>query len=244
MSSVKPLIIAHRGASGLETENTVASFTLAGQGACFGIETDLHVTGDGKYILIHDDNTMRVSGVDLAVEKTPFDRLREVSLFAFGTKTPSDALCPPTLAEYIRVCRTYDKSAVLELKNPIPPHHIASVVEEIRTLGWLDRTVFISFYPENMIALRNIAPSAHLQFLLHQMPEEESILLHFLAGYQLDLDAGYSILTADLVEKVHALGQRVNVWTVNEHDQYTKLLTWGVDYITTNYPDTIASDTL
>lgn len=58
--------IAHRGLSGIETENTVAAFLAAANRSYYGIETDVHLTKDGKFILIHDDRTKRLCdmGVD------------------------------------------------------------------------------------------------------------------------------------------------------------------------------------
>ena len=53
---------AHRGVSGLETENTAAAFIAAGQRTYFGIETDIHKTADGHFICCHDSNIERVSG--------------------------------------------------------------------------------------------------------------------------------------------------------------------------------------
>ena len=55
-------LIAHRGVSGIERENTAAAFVAAGNRGYYGIETDVHVTKDGKYIIIHDDDTKRVFG--------------------------------------------------------------------------------------------------------------------------------------------------------------------------------------
>jgi len=63
-------LVAHRGLSGIELENTNAAFVAAGNRSYFGIETDVHVTKDKKYILIHDSSTLRVSGVDINVEET------------------------------------------------------------------------------------------------------------------------------------------------------------------------------
>lgn len=53
-------MIAHRGVSGIECENTAAAFVTAGNRSYFGIETDVHRTADGQYIIIHDDDTKRV----------------------------------------------------------------------------------------------------------------------------------------------------------------------------------------
>ena len=69
-------IIAHRGVSGLETENTLPAFIAAANRSYFGIETDVHVTKDGKFILHHDDSTLRLTDKDLVIEETDFDALR------------------------------------------------------------------------------------------------------------------------------------------------------------------------
>ena len=68
----KTKLIAHRGLSGIETENTAAAFVAAGNRDYYGIETDVHKTADGKYIIIHDDNTGRVANENLSVEKSDF----------------------------------------------------------------------------------------------------------------------------------------------------------------------------
>ena len=75
-------MIAHRGLSGIKRENTVAAFDLAGEHSYFGIETDVHVTSDNKYVIIHDSLTSRVSATSYLVEKTPLDTLRKVKLYA------------------------------------------------------------------------------------------------------------------------------------------------------------------
>ena len=62
-------MIAHRGVSGLERENTNAAFVAASNRSYFGIETDVHVTRDGKFIIHHDDNIKRMTGVDAVIEE-------------------------------------------------------------------------------------------------------------------------------------------------------------------------------
>ena len=75
-------MVAHRGLSGLETENTNAAFVAAGnRESYFGIETDIHRTLDGKYIIFHDDNTKRMAKDSMIVEETTFDTLRSLHLY-------------------------------------------------------------------------------------------------------------------------------------------------------------------
>ena len=59
------LLVAHRGLSGIETENTNAAFVAAGNRSYYGIETDIHRTTDGRFVVCHDDNLLRVADVDI-----------------------------------------------------------------------------------------------------------------------------------------------------------------------------------
>ena len=57
-------MVAHRGLSGLEKENTCSAFVAAcNRATYFGVETDVHRTADGQFVIFHDDNTARV-GID------------------------------------------------------------------------------------------------------------------------------------------------------------------------------------
>ena len=47
-------VIAHRGLSGLEKENTNSAFVAAGNRSYYGIETDIHRTKDGHFVINHD----------------------------------------------------------------------------------------------------------------------------------------------------------------------------------------------
>ena len=73
-------MIAHRGLSGIERENTYPAFVAAGNRSYFGIETDVHVTLDGKFVIIHDETTERVSlgKINLNVENCTFDEIKDV----------------------------------------------------------------------------------------------------------------------------------------------------------------------
>ena len=74
----KTKMIAHRGLSGIEPQNTSIAFAAAGNRSYFGIETDVHITKDGKYVIIHDDVTSNVSNTGLTVENTDFEVLRNI----------------------------------------------------------------------------------------------------------------------------------------------------------------------
>ena len=70
------LMVAHRGVSGLEKENTNAAFVAAGNRSYYGVETDVHKTADGQFIIIHDHTTKRVGVDNLNVEESTYETAR------------------------------------------------------------------------------------------------------------------------------------------------------------------------
>lgn len=231
IQSRSTLMVAHRGLSGIELENTNAAFIAAGNRSYFGIETDVHKTSDGKFVVIHDDNTLRVSGIDMQVEGSAFDELRSIRLrSADGDEKRADMLIP-TLKEYISTCKRYEKIAVLELKNEFTSEEIKAICDEINEKEYLDRVIFISFCFENLVRLREFYPEQTVQFLTDGYTDE---LPGLLSEHKFDLDIHYAALTKERIELLHKNGIKVNCWTCNDRDAGEKLCEFGVDYITTN----------
>ena len=226
-------MIAHRGVCGLEKENTAAAFVAAGNRSYFGIETDIHETKDGKFIIIHDDNTIRVSGEDYIVEQSDFDTLRGITLFDRKSEEKRADLVLPTLEEYISICKRYEKIAVLELKNEMKPEIVLEIAKTIEEMEYLDSTIFISFALSNLIALKEAYPKQRAQYLVEGI-DDITALIATLKLYHLDIDAKHTCMTEEFVKEFHSNGIEVNVWTVNKVEIAEELEEIGVDYITTN----------
>ena len=223
-------MIAHRGVSGLELENTCPAFVAAGVKSYYGIETDVHVTKDGEFIVVHDDDLKRIAGLDLSVEGSTFETLRKVELKDKDGSQRKD-LFLPSLEEYIIICRKYDKQAILELKNPMPKEKVWEIAERIEKLGWFEHTTFISFAGENLVYLREKYPTASAQYLLELVADKD---IDFMVKHKLDADlCGYCV-TKELVEKLHSLGIKVNVWTLDLEEHGQMAIACGVDFITSN----------
>lgn len=225
-------MIAHRGLSGLERENTCAAFVAAGnRAAYFGIETDVHSTSDGKFVIFHDDNTERV-GIDrLEIEKTTFETLRRLQLTDLDGKRGRTDLVIPTLEEYIRICQKYEKYCILELKSEFRPTEVKKIISLIDRIGYLDHVIFISFYLSDLIALRRYLPDQPAQYLLGEWSDEA---FSAMKEYRLDLDIWYRSLSREIVDQVHNAGLLVNAWTVDEKEAAEKLIDMGVDFLTSN----------
>ena len=225
------LMVAHRGVSSCEAENTNAAFVAAGSRSYYGIETDTHVTKDGQFVVIHDNSTKRVAEVNIPVEESSLYELQQILLRDIDGTTARGDLKIPTLSEYIRICKKYEKVCVLELKNSFLETNIEKLVAEIRSCDYLDHVIFISFHEENMITLRKLLPDHPLQLLTTTWNENA---LKLLTDYHLDLDIEYKALTCEIIQDLHAKGIKVNCWTCDDPTAAEQLIEWGVDYITSN----------
>lgn len=225
-------MVAHRGVSKLERENTYAAFVAAGNRSYWGVETDVRTTADGHFIILHDENTARVSGKEgLVPEKSTLAQLREVRLLDMDGNPGNEALCLPTLEEYILVCKRYEKECVLELKTEMDEATTKAMLDRIEALGYLDHVTFISFIASDLVHVKALCPEARAQFLFGSLTEE---IFDFVKQYHLDVDVHHAKLTKEEVRRYHTNGIEVNCWTVDDPTDAARLIEWGVDYITSN----------
>lgn len=232
LDSGKVRMIAHRGLSGLEKENTCAAFIAAGnREKYYGIETDVHRTKDGYFVVFHDDNTARVGIDPMVVEESSFETLRALRLTDLDGQRGRTDLRIPTLAEYVEICKKYEKTCVIEFKNEFRAADVYRIISLVEKAGYLDHALFISFKLKNLVALRRRYPQLPAQYLLDTWDDKA---LDTLKKYNLGLDIRYTALTKEIVDQVHSIGQEVNCWTVNTLEDGQAMRDIGVDYITSN----------
>lgn len=225
------LVVAHRGLSGIERENTGSAFVAAGNRSYYGIETDIYRTSDGHFVVSHDSNLKRVGGEDMPIEENTLADLQSVVLFDMdGTKGRED-LRLPTLENYISICKKYEKHCVLELKSRFTEEETARFIEIIKELDYLDEVTFISFCYDNLTKVRAILPEQSVQFLFCELTDE---IIESVVADRMDIDVQFKALTKENVDMLHKKGIKINCWTVNDREDGDRLASWGVDYITTN----------
>ena len=234
INSEKTKIIAHRGLSGIERENTCPAFVASANRSYYGIETDVHVTKDGKFVIIHDETTKRVSlgKYNLNVEECNYSELENIVLPDLDNTTDRQDIRIPLLNEYIKICKKYEKICVLEIKNHFKESDIVKLINEINDTGYLDNVVFISFDFENCLNVKKHLPYNTVQFLTEDEITED--LVQKLIKYNLELDIYYKKLNAQNINYLHSKGIKVNSWTVNDKLIAEELILCGIDYITTN----------
>lgn len=227
-------LIAHRGLSAIEQENTIASFLLASYKTYFGIETDIHVTKDNKFILCHDDNIKRVTGIDKIIEESTFDELRKIRVKDKDGSYKNN-LTLPTLDDYINISKYTNKVMVLEFKNKLKESHIIDILNTIKKYNCLNQMIFISFEIDNLKILRKLNKDVKIQYLSgidNEKIKKEAI--QYCKELNMGVDVYYGNITKEFIEECHKNNIEVNVWTVDSKEKAEELISLGVDYITTN----------
>jgi len=227
-------LVAHRGVSKLERENTNAAFIAAGNRSYYGIETDIHKTRDGVFVAIHDQNTKRITNdaADIDVCQVNFDQIKEIVLPDIDGNTYRQDLRIPLLEEYIDICKKYDKVGVLELKDVFSTDDLERIIDIIQERDYLHGVTFISFIRDNCTLLRQLLPEQPIQLLLAEAVTEEDKCLIYKNRF--DIDIYYPKLDEATVRELHENNVKINCWTCDDPDEAANLIAMGVDYITTN----------
>jgi len=224
-------MIAHRGLSGIETENTNAAFVAAGNRSYYGIETDVYRTSNGRFVLGHDDNLRRIAGEDIRLEGSSLEALQSIILYdKDGTKNRCD-LRPASLENYLSICKKYEKHAILELKSEFTDEEIEKIIYIINEFDYTKNLTFISFNYENLLKVRRVLPKQSVQYLFWKVTDEE---IERLKRDKIDVDVWCKELTKEQIDACHEAGLKVNCWTVDSAEDAERFAEWGIDYITSN----------
>lgn len=217
-------VIAHRGASRAERENTLAAFRRAVELGADGVELDARRTADGALVVHHD----ALLGDGRAIVATA------------AADLPPEV---PTLTDALDACAPLVVN--IELKNSPddpdfdPEDRLAdAVVALLRDRSEpRDRWLLSSFRMATIDRVRARAPDLATAFLT-SFPSEDVVADAVAHGHG-TLHPWEAMLTAPVVAAASAAGLRVNTWTCNDPERARELARWGVGGIITDVPDEI-----
>jgi len=229
----KPLVIAHRGASGHLPENTLPAYGLAVEQGADMIEIDLHRCLDGQ-IVIHHDEALERLGHEGEIADLAFEALRALDV-SLGRATPTPM---PTLDEVLDAFGAKIPFN-LELKRGVKAEYpelearaVAAVVER----GLLSQTLFSSFYPGVLKRLREEQAEARIAVLIDPRFPEGWLERAKAVGAEA-VNPHHSLVDSEWVARAHGEGLCVFPYTMDDEAGLRRLLEAGVDGIFTNHPD-------
>lgn len=248
----RPLIIAHRGSSGVAPENTLEAFRQAILDGADMIELDVQLTRDGVPVVFHDmsverttDGAGRISQMTLAdVQKLDagykFQR-RNAAGFPFrgrGVKVP-------TLEQVLQEFPAVPLIVEFKENNRMLIKAVVSLLERFDRIR--NKTVICSSFEHRVVrALRKNCPALVTSFSIREVAgvimQTRIQMLRSSARpgdfvFQVQWKRGpFLLVTPRMVRKVQSRGYAVQVWTVNHAGTMKSLIKMGVDGIFTDYP--------
>ncbi len=246
----RPLVIAHRGGAGLWPENTLHAFTQAAALGVDVLEIDVQSTRDGQLVVIHDDTVERTAHGTGRIRDLSLAELQQLDA-GYSWSADQGKTFPlrgrgiriPTLAEVFSSLPHL--AMIIEIKAH-QPAMVAELGRMIRHYHMTSRVLVASFDVEIMREFRRLYPEIATSGASQEVRRFYTLHLTRLSRVysppmeSLDVPEysdGRHIATRRFVNAAHERNLHVHVWTINETDAMQRLLDYGVDGITTDYPD-------
>ena len=221
------LIIAHRGASGYEPENTLRSVKKALELGADMVEVDVHVSRDGCMVVIHDARLERTTNGKGYVKDMTLKELKKLDA-GLGERIP-------TLEEVIQLVRG-KAQLVVEMKVPGTEER---VLQEIEENGLENEALITSFYHPVIRRVKELNPNVQAGVIIASRPVKP-------VQPAIDANANalfpkYTFVDQQMVLVAHKNNLAVYPWTMDTLSEIKPLIEMGVDGIVTNKPDVLKS---
>jgi glycerophosphoryl diester phosphodiesterase len=247
----RPIVFAHRGASGEAPENTRIAFERALAEGAEILETDVHVTRDGEVVLAHDPDVSRTTdGAGTIAELT----LAELQHLDAGYRMSPDGgrshpfrgrgIRVPTLREVFTAFPATRFNIEVKANDP---RLVEGVVRLVAEHGRAERTLLAAAEDDTLAAVRAELARQHVRTAIgasvgdvrayvraalgEGSPPPEPMALQIPPSFQ-----GEPLVTPALLDFAHRHDVQVHVWTVNEEPEMKRLLDLGVDGLMSDFP--------
>ncbi len=227
--------VAHRGNNAEWPENSIPAFKHVTRH--YGVETDISITSDGYWVVMHDDSVDRTTnGTGKIADMT----LAQIQALRIDTgsnvkQCTDDELKVPTVDQYLAICKDNGRVPFLEIKaGSYTAQNYDDLAAVIAQYDMARRMVIISFSLPALQEMKSRIPYLTVSFLANAY-SDDAVETAKALGTNAGIDVGsYATLTAANVAYAHSKGVSVNVWTTSDKDSRDTFRDLGVDFITTN----------
>jgi glycerophosphoryl diester phosphodiesterase len=209
------------------------------------VETDVHLTGDGEVIVLHDPTLERTSTGKGRVSDLRLADLGPVRLRARDGTVTGDAI--PTLAQLLDLLAPSRAQLLLEIKVGAERQRYPGIEEKVlalvRARGLQARTVIMAFEPETVRRVRALDASIRTALLVGRgrveregLPAREAVRWAVEVGAS-HLGLDHRVLDRGVVEAARRASIAVAAWTVNDEAEMRRVVEAGVDVVISDRPD-------
>lgn len=220
----KIIAVGHRGAAGLEPENTIRGFKRAVEIGVDQIELDVRFSKDGKIVVMHDEKTDRTTNIKGLVRDLTYEELKKADA-GKGEKIP-------LLSDVFEFMKTNKVTVQIELKVPAAKE----VVQMISDYGFIERTCITSFMHDQVLEAKNIEPKMITGALITHRPADPAAETRSCKADRLHIV--HDKIDGELVGKIHDANLGVFAWgKIDRAEKMDSLINLEVDGIGSDYPD-------
>lgn len=236
-------MVAHRGASAREPENTLAAFEAALRDGADVIELDVRLTADGVPVILHDPDVSATTDGTGYVHEMTLGQIKRLNAGSEGRGRHEI----PTLAEALASMRGRSSAIDLEIKNmPGEPAFdspreavLEASLEVLASSGFAGPALVSSFNWLTIERSRELAPDIPTGFLSIGAVDAWAALVYARqAGHDFVLPQTNAVTAAGeaFVEEAHRAEIRVGTWVADDEELLATLFGWGVDAVASNDP--------
>ena len=226
-----PIAFAHRGGALDEPENSMAAFQAAVEIGFRYLETDVHLTSDGRVIAFHDDVLDRVTNMEGRVCDTPYSKIKDALI---------DGLSEIPLLEDLLSSFPHARFNI-DPKDDLVVEPLARIIEKTAST----RRICVASFSNRRTQLvsrlvgkdlcTGVGPSAITRLRIGKFILNDASIRG--ECFQVPVAVkGIPLITESFVDRVHSIGKVIHAWTINEAEEMHRLLDLGVDGIMTDRP--------
>ena len=220
------LIIGHKGASSIAPENTLKAFQKAIELKADYVEFDIHITKDGKIVIIHDSDTFNATGVKGLIEDMTLDQIKILDA-GEGEKIP-------TIRELISIVQK-KMGLLIEIKSI---NLLDKLIHILREENLISMSIVSSFILNELLKLKLLEPSLKVGLLLSADLVRPKLIKRKIEKIAKNnfysIHPPFTTINKEIVDFAHSYGLKVIVWTVNDREIMENLIELAVDGIITD----------
>ncbi|PWH06769.1 glycerophosphodiester phosphodiesterase [Brachybacterium endophyticum] len=226
---MQPKIVGHRGAALVAPENSLRAFRAGAEAAADLLECDVHLSADGRLVVMHDTTIDRTAAEDSPLRT---GALAELTRAQIDRVRLADGEPVPSLAEVLDVAQHAGIPMYVEVKAPAAAELTAQMlVDRGMDSG---STWIISFKADALRAARETAPQIPIAYIAHAADENFWPIAAELRAEAVSLQMS-KLPDADVL-RAHEAGFVLNAWTINDEESLQRAVALGIDTITTDDP--------
>lgn len=245
LAADRPIVVAHRGASVEQPENTLAAFEAAIDAGADAVEFDVRLTRDGHAVVMHDPDVSRTTDGHGLVSTLTLAEVRRLRIAV----PAGGAAAVPTMDEALG-CLSGRAAADIELKNawdepgydPRGAPALEATLDGLDGSGFAGPVLLSSFDEPTVLRSRSLRPDVPTGLLTGAETDFAAALEAAAGGdhpWVLPFVGQVLEAGADFPAEVHEAGLKLGAWIADDEEMARTLFSWGVDAVATNDPRAI-----